>query len=105
MIRFLQTPGPTKKIVLGGLLLIICAAMVITLVPGGIGSGWGLNNTPGAGVYATIAGQKVESLDVQKMARQMIQQQFPQNAGQATMLMPFIVPRAADTLITGKILV
>ena len=34
MIRFLQTPGRTKKIVLGGLLLIICAAMVITLVPG-----------------------------------------------------------------------
>ena len=36
MIRFLQTPGPTKKIILGGMLLVICAAMVITLVPGGI---------------------------------------------------------------------
>ena len=42
MIRFLQTPGPTKKIILGGMLLVICAAMVITLVPGGIGDsiGW-----------------------------------------------------------------
>ena len=30
MIRFLQTPGPIKKIVLGGLLTIICVAMVIT---------------------------------------------------------------------------
>jgi hypothetical protein len=36
MIRFLQTPGPIKKVVLGGLLVVICAAMVIVLVPGGI---------------------------------------------------------------------
>ncbi|HEX8801506.1 MAG TPA: hypothetical protein VF772_22975, partial [Terriglobales bacterium] len=36
MIRFLQTPGPAKKIVLGALLLIVCVMMVITLVPGGL---------------------------------------------------------------------
>jgi len=36
MLRFLQTPGPMKKIVLGGLLLVICVMMVITLVPGGL---------------------------------------------------------------------
>ena len=36
MIRFLQTPGPTKKIILGGLLLIVCVMMMITLVPGGM---------------------------------------------------------------------
>ena len=41
MIRFLQTPGPLKKIILGGMLLLICAAMVITLVPGGLGSSFG----------------------------------------------------------------
>ena len=35
MIRFLQTPGPIKKIVLGGILLVICVMMVITLIPGG----------------------------------------------------------------------
>ncbi len=34
MIRFLQTEGPVKKIVLSGLLLLICAAMAITLIPG-----------------------------------------------------------------------
>jgi len=34
MIRFLQTEGPVKKIVLSGLLLLICAAMVIAFVPG-----------------------------------------------------------------------
>ncbi len=37
MIRFLQTEGPVKKIVLSGLLLLICGAMVIAFVPG-IGS-------------------------------------------------------------------
>ncbi len=36
MIRFLQTPGPAKKIILGGLLLIVCVMMIITLVPGGM---------------------------------------------------------------------
>src|SRR3984893_19035144 len=55
MIRFLQTPGPTKKIILGGMLLVICAAMVITLVPGGIGDSIGLGG-PGQGVVAKVAG-------------------------------------------------
>ena len=61
MIRFLQTPGPTKKIILGGMLLVICAAMVITLVPGGIGSSIGLGG-PGQGVVATVAGEPVTTL-------------------------------------------
>ena len=76
MIRFLQTPGPTKKIVLGGLLLVICAAMVITLVPGGIGSSIGLGG-PGQGVLATVAGEPVTTVEVQREARQMLRQQFP----------------------------
>src|SRR5258708_31747841 len=58
MIRFLQTPGPTKKIILGGMLLVICAAMVITLVPGGIGDSIGLGG-PGQGVVAKVAGRHV----------------------------------------------
>ena len=37
MIRFLQQSGQATKYVLGGLLLIICASMVITLIPGGLG--------------------------------------------------------------------
>jgi len=38
MIRFLQTQGPAKKIILSGILLVICAAMVIAFIPGGLGS-------------------------------------------------------------------
>ena len=38
MIRFLQTSGQTTKIILGGVLVIICVSMVITLIPGGLNS-------------------------------------------------------------------
>ena len=68
MIRFLQTPGPMKKIILGGMLLMICAAMVITLVPGGIGDSIGLGG-PGQGVVAKVAGEPVTTLEVQREAR------------------------------------
>src|ERR1700756_2770969 len=101
MIRFLQTPGPTKKIVLGGLLLIICAAMVITLVPGGLGSNLGIG-APGAGVIAKVAGEDVTTLEVQRQARQMLRQQFPRGGPQTAMLLPFFASRAADQLINEK---
>ena len=54
MIRFLQTQDPTKKIILSGILLVICGAMVITLIPGGLASE--LTGQPGAGVIAKVAG-------------------------------------------------
>jgi len=103
MIRFLQTPGPIKKILLGGLLTIICVFMVITLVPG-FGSnyfGTGANTT--RGVLATVDGDTVTTLDVQKAARAMIQQQFRQNMSQAAMLLPFFAGRAAEQMINEKV--
>ncbi len=103
MIRFLQTPGPTKKIVLGGLLLIICAAMVITLVPGGVGSSFGLG-APGQGVVAKVGGADVTTVEVEREARQMLQQQFPRGGAQTAMLLPFFSQRAADTLINRQII-
>jgi len=103
MIRFLQTPGPTKKIVLGGLLLVICAAMVITLVPGGIGSSIGLGG-PGQGVVASVAGEPVTTLEVQREARQMLRQQFPRGGEQTSILIPYFAERAAQNLISRKIL-
>jgi len=104
MIRFLQTPGPTKKIILGGMLLVICAAMVITLVPGGIGSSIGLGG-PGQGVLASVAGDPVTTLEVQREARQMLRQQFPRGGEQAAMLLPYFAERAAQNLISKKVLV
>ncbi len=104
MIRFLQTPGPTKKVILGGMLLVICAAMVITLVPGGIGDSIGLGG-PGQGVVAKVAGEQVTTLDVQREARQMLRQQFPRGGEQTEMLLPYFAERAAQNLISRKALV
>lgn len=102
MIRFLQTPGPLKKIILGGMLLVICAAMVITLIPGGLGSSLGLTG-PGTGVVAKIEGEDVTTLEVQRAARQMVQQQFPKGGAQASMLLPFFAQQAASQLINEKV--
>jgi peptidyl-prolyl cis-trans isomerase D len=104
MIRFLQTPGPTKKIVLGGLLLVICAAMVVTLVPGGIGSTFNIS-TPGAGVVAKVDGADITVLEVQQQAKMMVRQQFPRGGAQASMLLPFFASRAAEQLIDEQAII
>jgi peptidyl-prolyl cis-trans isomerase D len=101
MIRFLQTPGPMKKIILGGLLLIICAAMVITLVPGGVGSSFGFG-APGRGVIAQVDGVDILTASVQHEAKQLLRTQFPRGGSQAAMLLPFFASRAADNLITRQ---
>jgi len=105
MIRFLQTPGPFKKIVLSGILLVFCGAMVITLIPGGLGITDSLGGGPGKGVVATVGGQPVTALEVHREALQMIQQQYPQMASQAQILMPFVARQAAQQLIDQKALV
>ena len=104
MIRQLQNAGPTLKIILGALLVIICASMAITLIPGGIGSSLGIGAPP-AGVVATIGDQTVTVPQVQKAARDMIRQQFPKGGPQASMLLPYFANQAAERLIDEKVLV
>jgi peptidyl-prolyl cis-trans isomerase D len=103
MIRTLQNAGPTLKIVLGALLVIICASMAITLIPG-FGSNLGIGGPP-AGVVATIGDQTVTTLEVQREARAMVRQQFPRGGPQASMLLPFFAGQAAEQLINEKALV
>ena len=104
MIRFLQTPGPIKKIVLGGLLTIISVFMVITLVPG-FGSTDFFGSAPTRGVVAKVSGTDITSQEVQRQARQMVQQQFPRGGSQASMLLPFFASQAAQQLIQRQALV
>ena len=104
MIRTLQTAGPTVKIVLSGLLLIICGGMVITLIPGGIGSSFGIGAPP-AGVVASIGDEQVTVPEVQREARMRVRQQFPKGGEQAAMLLPFFAGQAAEQLINEKALV
>ncbi len=96
MIRFLQTEGPIKKVVLSGLLLLICAAMVIAFVPG-IGSD--VSGEPGKGIVAKVGGEEVTAEQVRDTARQMLQQQGAQLGANASILLPFFAQRAADQLI------
>src|SRR5215469_14080064 len=104
MIRFLQKSGQTTKYVLGGLLLIICASMVITLIPGGLG-GDVFGNNPGKGIVAKVDGNDISSDDVRTTARQMLQQQMPQGGANMSMLLPFFSQRAAEQLITREALI
>jgi len=107
MIRFLQTEGPFKKIVLSGLLLLICAAMAITLIPGGLGGE--LTGTPGKGIVAKVSGEDITVEQVKEAARNMAQQQAQRYGANASMLMPFLIQQAtqhaADQLIDRQALV
>jgi len=104
MIRFLQESGKATKYVLGGLLLIICASMVITLIPGGLG-GDVFGGAPGKGIVAKVDGSDVTTDEVRQTARQMLQQQMPQgSSANMGMLLPFFAQRAAEQLITRQAL-
>jgi len=107
MIRFLQTEGPFKKIVLSGLLLLICAAMVIAFIPGNLGND--LMGTPGKGIVAKVSGEDITVEEVRESAHQMAQQQAAQYGPNAASLLPFLIQqdtqRAADQLIDRQALV
>src|ERR1700691_404882 len=103
MIRTLQNAGPTLKIVLGALLVIICASMAITLIPG-FGSNVGIGGPP-AGVLATIGDQSVTVPEVQREARSMSGQRFPRGGPPASMFVPYFESQAAEQLISEKTLV
>jgi len=103
MIRFLQTSGQTTKIILGGVLLIICASMVITLIPGGLSSDF-FGGQPGTGIVAKVDGKDITREEVTQTARQMLQQQMPQGGPNMGMLLPFFTQRAAEQLITRQAL-
>lgn len=63
MIRFLQSPGKTKKLILAGILLFFCAVLVATLVPTGGGDFSG-NRT---GVLAKVGGDEVTITELQAL--------------------------------------
>jgi len=103
MLRFLQKPGPIKKIVLGGILVVICVMMVITLVPGGMFGDYFTGGLTTAGVLAKVGDQEVDVQEVAQQARLIGRQQFKNNVPPA--LMPFLMQRAAQGLIMQKAVV
>src|ERR1700689_943441 len=106
MIRFLQTQGPTKKIILSGILLVICGAMVITFIPGGLTSE--LTGQPGKGIIAKGNGDEITAEDVRQTARQNAQRDAQRFGEMASNIMPFLIQqettRAVDQLISRQAL-
>lgn len=102
MIRFLQTPGPIKQIILGGLLIIIIVFMVITLIPGfGNSSFTGAAASPG--IVATVSGDEITTAEVRKDARQEIQQRYPRGGPEAQMALPYYTGAAFQRMVSRKI--
>ena len=102
MIRFLQTPGPIKKFVLGGILVVISVAMLVYLIPSSGNTGFG---NPNSHIVAKVDGEDISADDVRQTARQMLQQQMPQGGSNMGMLLPFFTQRAAEQLITRQALI
>ena len=64
-----------------------------------------LFRSPARGVLATIGDQQVTVSEVQREAKAMIRQQYPQAGAMAAMLMPMAAGQAAERLINQKALV
>ena len=103
MLRFLQKPGPLKKIILGGILVVICVMMVITLVPGGLFGDYLGGGLTTQGVIAKVGDQEIGLQEVSQQARLIGRQQFKGNIPPT--LMPYLMQRAAQSMITQKAMV
>jgi peptidyl-prolyl cis-trans isomerase D len=103
MIRFLQKPGPVKKFILGGLLVVVCVMMVITLVPGGLFGDYFSGSLTTQGVVAKVGDQEIAIQQVSQQARLIGKQQFRGNIPEG--LMPYLMQRAAQSMITEKAIV
>jgi peptidyl-prolyl cis-trans isomerase D len=105
MIRFLQTPGPIKKFVLGGILIIISLAMLVYLIPSSGNTSFG---NPNAHILAQVNGVDITTDEVRQSARQMAQQEAARYGKQAQSLVPFLIQqatgRAAQQAITRQVL-
>lgn len=101
MIRFLQTSSAFKKYFLGAILIVICISMAWYLVPSFTGQGMGVSTVP---TVATVSGQDITVAEVQRQARQMLDQQGSRLGAQAAMLLPYFTGQAADQLINEKVL-
>jgi peptidyl-prolyl cis-trans isomerase D len=97
MIRFLQTPTPAKRFVLGFILIAFCLIMVISLVPNLNQSL--LGGTPNSNVLAKVGDQEITIDQVQQRAASIAEQrQYP------AQFVPFLMPQALEGLIANKAL-
>jgi peptidyl-prolyl cis-trans isomerase D len=97
MIRFLQTPTPLKRFVLGFILIAFCLIMVISLVPNLNESL--LGGTPNSNVLAKVGDEEVTIDQVRGRASATAERlQYPPQ------LVPFLMGRALEGIIAEKAL-
>ena len=97
MIRFLQTPTPAKRFVLGFILIAFCLIMVISLVPNLNQSLLGGTSNPN--VLAKVGDEEITRDQVQQRAAAVAERsQYPPQ------LIPFLMGRALEGMISEKAL-
>lgn len=99
MIKFLQNPTKTRKIMLGAILAFLIVSMVAYL-----GQAFTTNTVSTTGVYATVDGEPVSSQDVKQTAQRMARQQF-QGRAVPDFVVPYMQRRAAEQLVMQAALV
>jgi peptidyl-prolyl cis-trans isomerase D len=95
MIRFLQTPTPMKRFVLGFILVAFCLIMVISLVPNLNQSL--LGNPTNPQVLAKVGDEEVHIDEVQQRATSVAQTQ-----GYPAQFIPLLLPQALNAIIADK---
>src|SRR5438270_14069999 len=94
MIRFLQTPTPVKRFVLGFILVVFCLIMVISLVPN---TSQQLGGSSNPNVLAKVGSEEVTVEQVQQRASSLAERmQYPPQ------LVPFLMGRALEGMIAEK---
>ncbi len=97
MIRFLQTPTPAKRFVLGFILVAFCLIMVISLVPNLNQSL--LGGSSNSNVLAKVGDKEITTEEVQQRAASIAEQrQYP------AQFVPFLMPQALEGIIASKAL-
>jgi peptidyl-prolyl cis-trans isomerase D len=97
MIRFLQTPTPAKRFVLGFILIAFCLIMVISLVPNLNQSL--LGGPTNSNVLAKVGNHEITMDQVQQRAASMAEQrQYP------AQFVPYLMPQALEGLIANNAL-
>jgi peptidyl-prolyl cis-trans isomerase D len=89
MIRFLQTPGPLKKVILSGLLLFICVAMLLFLIPTGNAPLTGSNSE----ILARVGDRDITATDAQRLLQLNLQ---------GRPMLPEYIPMAVQALVSQQ---
>ena len=98
MIRFLQTKGPLQKALLVGLLSIVCVMMVVTLIPGNVLDELTGRRSLSGDSIARVDGREVSIQEVNKVARNMMQQRhIPEQ------FRNYVLPQAVETVVLQRV--